>query len=132
MIVNELVERIVDCVMHRNGNHVIQRCIMSVLSSQLNIIVNALVGNVSSTVTQLCILLGTVVLMLVVVILPMALDLNTAVVCALQMYMLSIHPYGCRVMQRILENCTGEQMEVILSEILHKDLLLVSPAQLAI
>ena len=47
VIVNELVGRMVDCVMHQNGNHVIQRCITNVSPSQLDLIVNAFVGNVS-------------------------------------------------------------------------------------
>ena len=44
------------------------------------------------------------------------------------MYMLSIHPFGCRVMQRLLENCSKEQMKVIFQEVLQhtESLLLVS------
>ena len=34
-----------------------------------------------------------------------------------QVYDLATHPYGCRVIQRILENCTAEQTEPILSEL---------------
>lgn len=33
------------------------------------------------------------------------------------MYALSTHPYGCRVIQRILEHCTGEQTAPVLSEL---------------
>ncbi len=42
-----------------------------------------------------------------------------------QVYSLSTHPYGCRVIQRILEHCTEEQTTPILEE-LHRsaDLLL--------
>lgn len=34
-----------------------------------------------------------------------------------QVYNMATHPYGCRVVQRILENCTDEQCEPILHEI---------------
>lgn len=33
------------------------------------------------------------------------------------MYTLSTHPYGCRVIQRILEHCTGDQTNAILDEL---------------
>ncbi len=44
------------------------------------------------------------------------------------MYMLSIHAFGCRVMQRLLENCSREQMKVIFHEVLQhtESLILVS------
>lgn len=35
----------------------------------------------------------------------------------LQVYTLSTHPYGCRVIQRILEHCTAEQTTAILDEL---------------
>jgi len=34
-----------------------------------------------------------------------------------QVYSLSTHPYGCRVIQRILEHCTPEQTQGILQEL---------------
>lgn len=34
-----------------------------------------------------------------------------------QVYTLSTHPYGCRVIQRILEHCTAEQTAPILAEL---------------
>ena len=34
-----------------------------------------------------------------------------------QVYNLSTHPYGCRVIQRILEHCTGEQTTPVLEEL---------------
>lgn len=34
-----------------------------------------------------------------------------------QVYTLSTHPYGCRVIQRILEHCTPEQTSSILNEL---------------
>lgn len=33
------------------------------------------------------------------------------------MFALSTHPYGCRVIQRILEHCTPEQVAPILEEL---------------
>ena len=33
------------------------------------------------------------------------------------MFALSTHPYGCRVIQRILEHCNGEQTTSILEEL---------------
>ena len=33
------------------------------------------------------------------------------------MFTLSTHPYGCRVIQRILEHCTPEQTTPILDEL---------------
>ena len=33
------------------------------------------------------------------------------------MYALSTHPYGCRVIQRILEHCLPDQTNLILSEL---------------
>lgn len=35
----------------------------------------------------------------------------------LQVFVLSTHPYGCRVIQRILEHCTQEQTLPILEEL---------------
>ena len=35
----------------------------------------------------------------------------------LQVYSLSTHPYGCRVIQRILEHCNPEQTGPILEEL---------------
>ena len=34
-----------------------------------------------------------------------------------QVFDLATHPYGCRVIQSILENCTAEQIEAILMEL---------------
>ena len=35
-----------------------------------------------------------------------------------QVYTLSTHPYGCRVMQRIMEHCTPDQVNPVLEELL--------------
>lgn len=38
---------------------------------------------------------------------------------------MATHPYGCRVIQRILEHCTAQQTDVLLKEIhLHADQLI--------
>lgn len=34
-----------------------------------------------------------------------------------QVYALSTHPYGCRVIQRILEHCTPDQTAPVLAEL---------------
>lgn len=36
---------------------------------------------------------------------------------SLQVFSLSTHPYGCRVIQRILEHCTPEQTTPVLEEL---------------
>ena len=38
-------------------------------------------------------------------------------VCVSQVFALSTHPYGCRVIQRILEHCLPEQTLPILEEL---------------
>ena len=38
-------------------------------------------------------------------------------VLSFQVYVLSTHPYGCRVIQRILEHCTPQQTAPILAEL---------------
>ena len=37
--------------------------------------------------------------------------------CCLQVLSLSTHPYGCRVIQRVLEHCIPEQIGPILEEL---------------
>lgn len=37
--------------------------------------------------------------------------------CCFQVFSLSTHPYGCRVIQRILEHCTTDQTMPILEEL---------------
>ena len=43
--------------------------------------------------------------------------LKEAVFFKLQVFDLSTHPYGCRVIQRILEFCIPEQTNLILEEL---------------
>lgn len=49
MIVNELAGRMIECVVHQNGNHVIQKCVVSVPHELLNIIIDTFVGQVIFT-----------------------------------------------------------------------------------
>ncbi len=46
VIVNELVGKVIECIMHQNGNHVVQRIITCVPQKLLNNIIKALAGNV--------------------------------------------------------------------------------------
>ena len=46
VIVNELVGRMIECIMHQNGNHVVQRIITSVSHKLINLIINSLAGDV--------------------------------------------------------------------------------------
>ncbi len=46
VIVNELVGRMIECIMHQNGNHVVQRIITSVPQKLINLIINSLAGDV--------------------------------------------------------------------------------------
>lgn len=46
VVVNELVARMVECIMHQNGNHVVQQIIICVPQKLLVNIINALAGNV--------------------------------------------------------------------------------------
>lgn len=53
--------------------------------------------------------------------LPLLIDIDPIV----QVYDMATHPYGCRVIQRILEHCTAQQTDVLLKEIhLHADQLI--------
>ena len=46
VVVTELIGRIVECIMHQNGNHVIQRIIICVPQKLLDNIIYALTGTV--------------------------------------------------------------------------------------
>ena len=49
---------------------------------------------------------------------PIVLSLNFSThIFPFKVYSLSTHPYGCRVIQRILEHCTSEQTAIILEEL---------------
>ena len=44
-------------------------------------------------------------------------DCHLCLLLFFQVFSLSTHPYGCRVIQRILEHCTLEQTTLILDEL---------------
>ena len=46
---------------------------------------------------------------------------QTNILVLFQVYELSIHPYGCRVIQRVLEHCSDEQKKPVL-EALHSNM----------
>ena len=53
VIVNELVGRMIECIMHQNGNHVVQRIITSVPQKLLNIIIKSLTGDVRLSILSI-------------------------------------------------------------------------------
>lgn len=40
-------------------------------------------------------------------------------------YDIAVHPYGCRVIQRLLENCSHQTMVPIIKEIMHRVTVLI-------
>ena len=74
-LVRELEGNVMKCVKDQNGNHVIQKCIETVSSPQIQFIIDSFSG---------------------------------------QVYSLATHPYGCRVIQRILEYCQEQQIVLVL------------------
>ncbi|KAK9802574.1 hypothetical protein WJX73_006290 [Symbiochloris irregularis] len=85
-LVKELEGRVIECVADQNGNHVIQKCLASVHpSSRIRFIVEELMGTAPSPMSHS--IKGTI---------------EPGVVA------LSRHPYGCRVVQRVLEHCDIE------------------------
>ncbi|KAL5969780.1 hypothetical protein TSMEX_002393 [Taenia solium] len=93
-IISELRPHVMRCVKDQNGNHVIQKCIECVPSAELDFIITTFRSQVSVRLQ-----------------LPLSLGRKYVV------YTLSSHPYGCRVIQRILEHCSTEQTRVILDEL---------------
>lgn len=61
LIIDELSSQIVDCVMHQNGNHVIQKCIMSVSQELLDTIIDSFVGKVACVHAWVCVLCSLMV-----------------------------------------------------------------------
>ena len=95
-LVDEFRGHVVSCIHDQNGNHVIQKCV-EVLSKKVTI------GNEDAE-TKINFILDEV------------LENTTNLSC---------HPYGCRVLQRILEHCPTVQRSRALDEIsfCHSDLL---------
>lgn len=106
-IVRELDGHVLKCVKDQNGNHVVQKCIECVDPHALQFIINAFQGQVSVAYKKKKKMSFGLVKHLS----------NTSVVISIcQVLTLSTHPYGCRVIQRILEHCTPEQTTPILDE----------------
>lgn len=103
-LLREFHNDVLGCIHDQNGNHVIQKCI-EVLNSRANK-ADSLRDLHRATFLreQIDFILN---------------DILTNAIA------LSCHPYGCRVLQRILEHCTEEKKVAILNEIklCHKDLL---------
>ncbi|OQR88901.1 hypothetical protein THRCLA_10036 [Thraustotheca clavata] len=89
-LISELQGHVLKCVKDQNGNHVIQKCI-EILPWKAS----------ASGSHQRSIERGNFILSAFVG----------------NVYSLATHPYGCRVIQRVLENCSEAQMAPILKEI---------------
>ena len=109
----ELEGNIVKCIEDQNGNHVIQKCIECCEPKCIDFIVNDVLKQVSLMLEMAALwrwwLDGSIFTTLLFV---------CCFLC--KVYHLSTHPYGCRVIQRILEHCIQEQTAPILEE-LHKN-----------
>ncbi|RXG68604.1 Pumilio-like protein 2 [Armadillidium vulgare] len=101
-IVRELDGHILKCVKDQNGNHVVQKCIECVDPIALQFIINAFQKEYAK---YICVVFG-------ISDIPHSVDMTCG-----QVFSLSTHPYGCRVIQRILEHCTPEQTTPILEEL---------------
>ena len=111
----ELDGHVLKCVKDQNGNHVVQKCIECVDSKHLQFIIDAFKGQVRYATTdslgkknpqrqKSCV--GLFFLLVTI-----------AIALLSQVFALSTHPYGCRVIQRILEHCTIEQTQPIQEEL---------------
>ncbi|VDL74293.1 unnamed protein product [Nippostrongylus brasiliensis] len=89
-ILKELESQVLKCVKDQNGNHVVQKVIEKVKPERLQFIIDTFMRNGPDTVSHL----------------------------DFYVVQLSMHPYGCRVIQRVLEHCTEEQKRPVL-EALH-------------
>jgi pumilio RNA-binding family len=103
-LLQEFRSDVINCIHDQNGNHVIQKCI-EILNCRAN--KADLIGDTHRATflrEQIDFVLDDVLLK------------STSLAC---------HPYGCRVLQRILEHCTEDRKTAILDEIkrCHKALL---------
>ena len=103
-LLREFHNDVLGCIHDQNGNHVIQKCI-EVLNSRAN------KAEASHDLHRATFLREQIDFILN--------DILSNTIA------LSCHPYGCRVLQRILEHCTEAKKVAILNEIklCHKDLL---------
>ena len=97
ILVKELEGHVMKCVKDQNGNHVIQKCI----------------ERIPPKYERTCFYFPPPPLspFRLALIHPSSLRLCQFIVDAFlgQVYALATHPYGCRVIQRILEHCSEEQ-----------------------
>lgn len=105
-------ENLVQCSMNENGNHVIQKAIVSVDTAILDYIIQSFSGQVSPTIT-LC-LPGVCCGALPSSFLPCYLSSPNSL---FQVFTLATHTYGCRVIQRVLERCNTAQMAIVVTEL---------------
>ena len=94
----------------QNGNHVVQKCIETVEPSCLQFIIESFKGQVKEIKS-----IPRSIFFSITNPQPTHQLLNYS--SLLQVYSLSTHPYGCRVIQRILEHCNPEQTGPILEEL---------------
>lgn len=97
-LINELKGHVAECALDQNGNHVLQKCI-EVASWRNNC---GVVGSLAIRCQVACS------------------DVQFIIDGFIgQVAVLSTHTYGCRVVQRILEHCSPEQIRPVLSEIIY-------------
>lgn len=92
----EFHHNVLSCIHDQNGNHVIQKCIEMINTRAKKHDISGDVDRASFLREQIDFIVNDVLE-------------NTV--------SLSCHPYGCRVLQRILEHCTEEKRGVVLDEI---------------
>ena len=116
----ELNGHVMRCVRDQNGNHVIQKCIECVPTGEVAFMIDSFKVRfrhcfpVSHPTTKLVLSRS--------ITLPRKLSLTALIVLVLlqsQVVMLSAHPYGCRVIQRVLEHCQDkERVRSVMTEVL--------------
>lgn len=134
-MVRELDGHVLKCVKDQNGNHVVQKCIECVQPHALQFIIDAFKGQVGHHSNWL----QSMVKCQVYIKPPeefvckwiflwcfngdgrgsemKGICVCIYCACVVQVFALSTHPYGCRVIQRILEHCLPEQTLPILEEL---------------
>lgn len=98
-IVRELDGHVLKCVKDQNGNHVVQKCIECVDPNALQ------VTHANPPIARRISINDSMFFQFIIS------------SFSSQVYNLSTHPYGCRVIQRILEHCTPDQTSPILAEL---------------
>ena len=97
-LLRELHGHTEDCIVDPNGNHVIQKCIAVMPNKRdINFIIETFVPRNSADSTDV----------------DEGKDPKDS-----KIFEYSVHPYGCRVIQRLLEYCSLKQQKTLLKEIL--------------